>query len=278
MVGKSAACLVAGLSVIAPANAVAQDRPGAEQLSAELAALTRENELMEALLAAREKHDRLRARLAPPAAPAPAAPAVAPAPAAAPAEMAAKAPAAANQPAANAPRTDGKQDFGGIEFGIGLAFTYDLGKRDRIKDARLVGPNNVVRATHVENLRARIILESHYLFTPQGSLFGLRNVRQDENTWARREWGFGPFVAIQPGTDNVIEAVGAGLMLGFRRPSENPNSSDSFNIGVGVMYDLNAQVLGDGIFENQPLPADESEVRFRRQSQSGLLIMTSYSF
>lgn len=166
---------------------------------------------------------------------------------------------------------NGTAKFGGLEFGLGVAFTYDLGHRDRIKQAQVV--NNIVRATEVENLRARIVFESHYLFTPKGNLFGLDNDGKD-----RRNWGLGPFVAFQGGTDEVIQAIGAGLMLGFRRQSDDPKATDSFNIGIGVMYDLSAQVLGDGILENQPLPPGETEVRYRNQSQSGLLVMTSYSF
>lgn len=183
----------------------------------------------------------------------------------------------------------GRQTFGGIEFGIGMAFSLDLGDRDRVRDAQLVGPNNVVRVTRGDNVRARLILESHYFFTPGGHLparlFGICNPppasatqrARDANTCGSTQamWGWGPFIAVQPGSDNIIDAIGAGLMVGLRRPGEG---SQSFNIGVGILYDMDVQLLGDGIFENEPLPADETEIRYRREAQSGLMVMSSYSF
>lgn len=197
-------------------------------------------------------------------------------------------------PAGLADNETGRQKFGGIDFGIGVAFTYDLGNNERIKEAEIV--DNIVRVRQTENVRARLMLESHYLFTPRSFLgvrnfFGLRNYdgyRCDD--WApktdqrsdcdarRKNWGVGPFVAVQPGSDQIIDAVGAGIMLGFRRRSGQADANDSFNIGVGVLYDIDVQMLGDGFVENQAPPGTEKEVRFRRGSQSGLLIMTSYSF
>ncbi|MHA6723520.1 hypothetical protein [Sphingomonas sp. RS2018] len=169
------------------------------------------------------------------------------------------------------------QKFGGIDFGIGFAFTYDLGNKDRIKKA-ILDSDRVVRVTEQENLRARIVLESHYFFTPEGDLiFGLNNGKTE------KQWGFGPFIALQPGTDNVIDAIGGGLMLGLKRKhtgleKATATSNDSFNIGIGVMYDLNAQVLGEGIARNAKLPAADTDIRYLKTSQSGLMIMSSYSF
>jgi hypothetical protein len=64
-------------------------------------------------------------------------------------------------------------------------------------------------------------------------------------------------------------------MFGLRRPGDG---SGSFNLGVGVLYDMNVRTLGDGIVENQPLPAGETEIRYKERSQSGLMILSSYSF
>ena len=170
-----------------------------------------------------------------------------------------------------------KQRFGGIEFGIGMAFTSDLGDNARVREAQIV--NGIVRVTRGDDIRARLILESHYFFTPEGGLpiIGLTNPtyreRREDN--AQPMWGWGPFVAIQPGTDNVIDAIGGGLMIGLRRGT---TGTDSFNIGIGVLFDLDVQTLGDGILENQPLPAGETEIRYRRRAQSGFMVMSSFSF
>lgn len=156
-----------------------------------------------------------------------------------------------------------QQNFGGLEFGVGISFTLDIGTSDRVNEAELV--NGIVRVTDEDNGRARIMLESHYFFTPNASLFGV----------AHKNWGMGPFVALQPGTDDIIEAIALGGMIGFRRPGA---TTESFNIGVGVVIDPNTQVLGEGIIPNEPLPAGETEIRYKEEMQTGVLLLASFGF
>ena len=182
---------------------------------------------------------------------------------------------------------DGKHRYGGIEFGIGIGFTYDLGNNDRIgDDVILVGDDRIVRAQTEGNLLARFMLETHYFFTPcTWRIFNVRNNCRYEADGSgllryvsdgEQNFGIGPFVALQPGSQSLIDGVGAGLMIGMRRPASN--TTDSFNLGVGVFYDLRTKVLGEGIVLNEPLPVDETYIRFRTTSQCGLLILSSYSF
>ncbi len=179
----------------------------------------------------------------------------------------------------------GKQNFGGIDFGIGIAMSYDLGNNDRVRDATIV--DGLVRVNRTENIRARLILESHFFATPTFSATRraedeayCADFRGDANAYRNcraslKDFGIGPFVALQPGSDKVIDAIGAGVMIGFRRGEDR---TASFNLGIGVFYDVDTQILGDGFVENAPPPGGETEVRFRRQSQSGLLLMSSYTF
>jgi hypothetical protein len=109
------------------------------------------------------------------------------------------------------------------------------------------------------------MLESHYFFLPTECPF---NIGKDMCGW-------GPFMALQPGTDNIIEAAAIGLMMGFRRKKEE---SASFNVGIGVVVDPNVQTLGDGIVANKPLPGGETAVRFKNSEQYGVVILTSFSF
>ncbi len=156
------------------------------------------------------------------------------------------------------------QDFGKLGFGAGLSLTIDLGTKDRIAEAQIV--KTIVRVTDQNNAIARLLLETHYLFKPAGSgPFGL----------AEKMWGVGPFVAVQPGEDRIIEALGFGLMIAFRREE---TKTDSFNIGVGFMIDPNTRVLGDGFVANAAAPNGEEEVRYRETAQKGLMLMTSFSF
>jgi hypothetical protein len=171
----------------------------------------------------------------------------------------------------------GRQNFGGLDLGVGLSFTMDLGKLNRISRASVV--NGIVRSDDQDNGRARIMLESHYFFTPcTWNFLGLKNpCKGDEYLVAdpkEARWGIGPFIAVQPGSDNIIDAIGLGIMIGARREK----SAQSFNLGIGVVFDPNTRVLGDGIRENEPLPAGETEVRYRETLQTGLLVLTSFSF
>ena len=173
---------------------------------------------------------------------------------------------------------DGRQTFGGLDLGVGLSFTIDLGKVDRISRASLV--NGVVRSDDQDNGRARIMLESHYFFTPcTWNFLGLKNPCSTQDNYLvadpeKARWGLGPFIAIQPGSDNIIDAIGLGFMIGARREQ----SGQSFNLGVGVVFDPNTRVLGEGILKNQALPNGETEVRYRETLQTGLLVLTSFSF
>ncbi|MCP3735701.1 hypothetical protein M9979_12535 [Sphingomonas sp. RP10(2022)] len=206
-------------------------------------------------------------------------PAAAPVPALAPAQAGAPAPApapaapvvaqqkldvAAVRAAADAEAENkATRDFGGLALGTGLSLTVDLGTRDRIAEATVV--DGIVRIKKSNNTPARLLFESHYLFKPQFDLLGVESDM----------WGVGPFVAIQPGDKEVINAIGLGVMLAFRR---EPTKTDSFNLGFGVIIDPDVQLLGDGIEANKPLPTGETMIRYREDSQIGLMAMASFSF
>lgn len=164
-----------------------------------------------------------------------------------------------------------KRDFAGLNFGVGVSLTHDLGSRSRISDA-VVDGNNIVRVSKDQNDVARVMGEAHYFFEPKNkgskgySFFGLTPADK---------WGHGPFVALQPGTEEIIEAIGVGWMAGFRQPEK---LNDSWNLGIGYVVDPSVKVLADGMEENKPLPAGETKVRFKETSQGGLFLLASFSF
>lgn len=155
-----------------------------------------------------------------------------------------------------------EQSFAGLKFGIGLSLTKDNGNNDRVVSATL-DENNIVRIEEEQNSVARIVLESHFFF-PRTTASGLI-------------WGHGPFVALQPGTDELIDALGMGYMVGWRRNNTTDDNS-SFNLGVGVIVDPSVRILGDGIEPNQPLPTNETAIRYKQTSQNGWLVMFSFGF
>ena len=150
-------------------------------------------------------------------------------------------------------------------LGAGLSLTIDTGTHDRIDSASLV--NGIVRVQEDSNVRARFMGEIHFaLSCESGALIVDGKKRCDPN-----ERSGGLFLAVQPGTDNIIEGVGLGWML--RLPDKLFDRA--LNIGMGVVVDENVQILGDGVKANQPLPAGETEIRFRNSDQTGLLFMIS---
>lgn len=153
------------------------------------------------------------------------------------------------------------EKFQGINFGLGVG-VVGIPSNRLAKNARVV--NGTVRVEDQANLTASVILESHYFIT-EDRIFG-----------DHPHYGFGPFVAIRSGgTDNqVIDAIGLGLMFGGRYKKD---ALSSWNLGVGLAINPSAQVLGDGITKNQPLPPGE-EIRFQQRSLLGFMVLASFSW
>lgn len=163
------------------------------------------------------------------------------------------------------------REFAGLNFGVGVSLTVDVGDNDRVDAASIV--DGLVRIDEESNARARIMLESHYFFTPKGGSDGkFLSVVDSPN------FGVGPFVAIQPGTDEIIEAIGLGVMFGFKRNIKDKSDNSSWNIGIGAVVDPNVRTLGSGLTKNEPLPGMETEVRFREMAQVGVLVLVSFTF
>jgi hypothetical protein len=157
------------------------------------------------------------------------------------------------------------QDFLGLNLGLGLGVSFDLGSGDRIADAEVV--DGIVRVTKEQNIVPRIVLEAHYFIRHNG--------RGEDFNLATR--GNGPFVCVQSSGQNAIEGFGLGWMWGWRY-KPGPPSSKSFNLAAGLIFDGNVTVLGDGLEANEPLPAGETAIRFKEESRLGALIFGSFSF
>lgn len=150
------------------------------------------------------------------------------------------------------------EKFKGINFGLGVG-VVGIPSNRLANNPQVV--NGVVRVDDQSNLSASILLESHYFFAEADT----------------PRFGHGPFVAIRSGgSDNqIIDAIGLGYMLGFRY---SDTSNSSWNIGAGISVNPSAQVLGDGITKNAPLPAGETEVRTQQMSLLGFMVLASFSW
>ncbi|MDA0737679.1 MAG: hypothetical protein O2999_00775 [Nitrospirae bacterium] len=95
------------------------------------------------------------------------------------------------------------EQFQGFGFGIAIGALIDTGKRDRIESANL-DPNGIVRVERDSNVRANFLLESHYFFTPDYN-FPFGDLGGTYFDWVEKgNWGHGPFVAVQPGSEDLI--------------------------------------------------------------------------
>lgn len=188
----------------------------------------------------------------------------------------------------------------GIDFGVGISVRFPGGSNERIVEAELV--NGIVRVTKEEDALARLMAETHYFFSPNRPLLGWlfrgrpacikykvegeaktcvqtdTSTRVDQGIASPGDWGFGPFLAFEPGSDDIIEAVALGIMVGLRRHNNGKPTQQSFNVGVGYAIDPNVRLLGDGIRKNEELPEGETEIRFKTKSQRSLVVLVSFSW
>ena len=165
---------------------------------------------------------------------------------------------------AEAATQQANKEFLGLKWGLGVAAVIGSGGDERVQEASVV--DGVVRVTKDASNTARIFAEIHK-FWPKG---GAPNATS----------GRGFFVGIQSSSDEVLDSLATGYMWGWRLPPEDPKqaSSRSLNIGLGVVLDPKVQVLGDGITKDQPLPGNETEIRYKEESKTGLGLFFSFSF
>ena len=173
---------------------------------------------------------------------------------------------AASQNAKEEAQRNANRDFLGIRFGVGFGMTSQLGGNERIDEAELV--DGVVRVKKTLNHRPRVLFETHYFWQ-----LDAETITTDAGTIEEADIGIGPFAAIQGSSEEVLEAFGIGMMVGFKR-----DEGSSFNIGIGIMLDPTVRVLGDGVQPNEPLPNGESEIRFKEEPRWGVLTLVSFSF
>lgn len=176
---------------------------------------------------------------------------------------------AVQDPKASEPDTDAqrakqqqlKEQYAGWGFGAGLSFSKDRGSRDPVEEA-IIDEQGIVRISKRRSSIARIMLEAHYFWTPGNA----------------GRYGVGPFVAVQPGTNDIISAIGGGIMLGLRQIDQ----TRSFNMGFGIVADPQAKVLGRPFQEGRPAPRDADgkpvPIRYEEDDQFGLLFMFSFAW
>lgn len=109
----------------------------------------------------------------------------------------------------------------GLGWGGGFAFSSNLVgvPLTDVGDA-FIDENGIIRITHPRNVKARILLESHYTFKLPGSPLAV-----------------GPVIFLQPSGETLFDAAGGGLLI------ELGEGSTSFNLIVGVLLDFDVSRL-----------------------------------
>lgn len=193
------------------------------------------------------------------------------------------------------------KDFLGLKWGAGIGVMGSFGGDVAVEKAS-VDANKIVRVDEEGDMRPQMFLEMHVFLNPQArqwrwyqkgkeatrmaNVMGVtRTPRQDKDKKTFTPgapkmpdpplMGFGPFIALQSSDNKVVDAFTVGAMWGVRK---GPKESASVNIGLGLSFDPSVQVLGGGLKENDPLPANETAVRFKKEGRFGWALMTSFTF
>ena len=143
-------------------------------------------------------------------------------------------------------------------------FVSKLVGPDRVSDAA-IDSNGYVRVNTRDNTNVGIALEMHRFFTA-ASHDGV---------------GYGPFIGVQAGTSNVINAIGIGFMVGFKLGTD-AKSHTSLNLGIGYAGVPAAKSLGNEFVEDQKAPVDTAgkplPIRYETHDAGGIMMMASFTF
>jgi hypothetical protein len=165
-----------------------------------------------------------------------------------------------------------KNSFG---FGVALGLAANVTGANIVNNAT-IDANGFVRVNTRANTSAGFMLESHYLIWPKPPSPAKLRADGEDTRW----WGVGPFVAAQPGSSQIISAVGAGWMIGFRRPKGSTPSG--FGLGIGYEAIPAAQVLGKEFVDGQKAPIGPNgqplSIRYETQDKGSLLVILSVTF
>lgn len=144
-------------------------------------------------------------------------------------------------------------------FSIGLYANFDVGANNRVQNARVV--NGIVRVEESNSAQIGLALQAYRLFP----------TKSGKSAW-------GPFIALITSDNGGITSGAIGGMYALAPKAGFVADQTSINFGLGVSVSPGTQVLGDGINENMPLPAGETEVRYKKTTLYGVMFAVSFGF
>jgi hypothetical protein len=176
-------------------------------------------------------------------------------------------------------------EFLGLKWGLGIGVIGSFGGDPAVEKASII--NGVVRVEEEGALRPQSFLEMHVFLDKEArdwrtyqqdkAKARMQEARGDTPTWPLPKdpplTGVGPFIAVQSSDKKVIDTFSLGVMWGVRK---DPQSRASLNIGIGLSFNPNVQVLGGGLKDGQR--TDETQIRFKKEGQLGWAVMASFTF
>lgn len=128
--------------------------------------------------------------------------------------------------------------------------------------------DGVVRVKKERTVTAGIGVQAYFPFW----LARYARTNDGGKTWTKySEHGFGPYVGVSFGSDDVIDTVALGLAYSGRR------EDGGIKIGVGVVVDPNAKFLASDYKEDEPAPAQSEDINFKEKMAFGLQLMVSFT-
>jgi hypothetical protein len=160
-----------------------------------------------------------------------------------------------------------------LGFGVGLGVRWNIIGPRIVSDAT-VDANGIVRVNTRSDTTAGLVLEMHY--------FPYKPGNATAHHWCA-QCGIGPFVGVEAGENNqVISAVGGGLMVGWKLKPDDENSRTGFGLGLGYAAIPAAKTLGDEFVDRQAAPKGPDgkplPIRFETRDKGSLLFMLSFTF
>ncbi len=151
-----------------------------------------------------------------------------------------------------------EDDFRGLKWGVGFGFSYS---GNVISEAAVV--DGVIRATKETSQQAKALLEGHSYF-----LCDKKKTKGDH--------GCGPYVGVVADSNDVLAGVSIGFMWGWK--STQPDTSQGFSLGLGVLLENDVKDLADGFHEGEPLPPGETQIRFVEKGRWSAVIFATRTF
>lgn len=156
-------------------------------------------------------------------------------------------------------------------WGAAFITNFDLGDKTPITSASIV--NNVVRVEEESAVKYGLGLEVHrYLW---GNSWGTTKYQPWSGAIA-----FGPYVSVLPSSNEIIDVIGAGIIIGFLggRSFDSEGNRMSLNIAIGGYVDPDTRVLADGFEDGKAPPEGETTVRYSTVAQYGIQGLVSFSY